>query len=288
LVHGGAGRSDSDADRIAGCRRAASAAAALLQEGSSSLDAVQAAVRILEDDPFFNAGTGACLTEDGLVELDAAIMEGASLRAGGVCAMPPFRNPIDVARAVLEEGRHVLYAAEGAAAFARAHGFTPSTHEAMTTERARRKWEDFRRGAMPPSSVPTGTVGAVARDARGNLAAATSTGGILGKRTGRVGDSPIVGAGTFADDEAGAASATGHGEGILRTTLGKMGVDEMRHGLDPESAARRVIEHLSNRVGATGGIILVDAMGRIGLARSTPSMAWGAAWQGGPDTLAET
>src|SRR5258705_442150 len=105
LVHGGAGRSDSDADRIAGCRRAADAAAALLRAGSSSLDAVQAAVRILEDDPFFNAGTGACLTEDGRVELDAAIMEGASLRAGAVCAMPPFRNPIDVARAVVQEGR---------------------------------------------------------------------------------------------------------------------------------------------------------------------------------------
>ena len=288
LVHGGAGRSDSDADRIAGCRRAASAAAALLRGGSSSLDAVQAAVRVLEDDPFFNAGTGACLTEDGLIELDAAIMDGALLRAGAVCAMPPFRNPIDVARAVLEDGRHVLYAAEGARAFAEAAGFAPSTHEAMTTERARRKWEDLRRGALPPSSVPTGTVGAVARDARGNLAAATSTGGILGKRTGRVGDSPIVGAGTFADDEAGAASATGHGEGILRTCLGKMGVDEMKNGVDPESAARRAIEHLSNRVGSSGGIILVDPLGRIGLARSTPSMAWGACWEGAPDAVADT
>jgi beta-aspartyl-peptidase (threonine type) len=259
-----------------------------LRGGASSLDAVQAAVRVLEDDPFFNAGTGACLTEEGLVELDAAIMEGASLRAGGVCAMPPFRNPIDVARAVLEEGRHVLYAGDGAAAFARGAGFAPSTQEAMTTERAKKKWEDLRKGVLPPSSVPTGTVGAIARDATGNLAAATSTGGILGKRTGRVGDSPIVGAGTYADDDAGAASATGHGEGILRTCLGKMAVDEMRHGIDPESAARRAIEHLSNRVGSTGGIILVDSLGRVGLARSTPSMAWGAAWQGGPDAVAGT
>src|SRR5262249_41109369 len=154
--------------------------------------------------------------------------------------------------------------------------------------RARRKWEEFRKGSLPPGSLPTGTVGAVARDIRGNLAAATSTGGMLGKKSGRVGDSPILGAGTFADDEAGAASATGHGEGILRTCLGKMGVDEMRRGVDPESAARRAIEHLSNRVGSTGGIILADPLGRIGLARSTPSMAWGAAWEGGADTVADT
>ena len=288
LVHGGAGRSESDSDRIEGCRRAAAAAAVLLSGGASSLDAVQTAVRALEDDPLFNAGTGACLTEEGLIELDAAIMDGSSLRVGAVCAMPPFRNPIDVARAVLLEGRHVLYAAEGAAAFARRAGFEPSTLEAMTTERARRKWEDFRKAALAPGSVPMGTVGAVARDARGNLAAATSTGGMLGKKSGRVGDSPIAGAGTFADDEAGGASATGQGEGILRTCLAKTAVDEMRGGLDPETAARRVIEHLSHRVGATGGIILVDWKGRIGLARSTPSMAWGAAWQGGGAPVADT
>jgi L-asparaginase / beta-aspartyl-peptidase len=288
LVHGGAGRSESDAERIEGCRRAAGAAAALLAGGATALDAVQAAVRALEDDPLFNAGTGACLTEDGLIELDAAIMEGASLRAGGVCAMPPFRNPIDVARAVLAEGRHVLYAGDGAAAFARRAGFAPTTHDAMTTDRARRKWEELRKGSMVPGSVPTGTVGAVARDAHGNLAAATSTGGILGKKSGRVGDSPIVGAGTFADDEAGGASATGQGEGILRTCLAKTAVDEIRRGASPEQAARWAIEHLSNRVGATGGIILVDPAGRIGLARSTPSMAWGAAWEGGGSPIADT
>jgi beta-aspartyl-peptidase (threonine type) len=215
-------------------------------------------------------------------------MEGASLRAGAVCAMPPFRNPIDVARAVLIEGRHVLYAGEGAAAFARRLGFEPTTHEAMTTDRARRKWEDFRKGSLAPGSVPTGTVGAVARDAQGNLAAATSTGGILGKKSGRVGDSPIVGAGTFADDEAGAASATGQGEGILRTCLAKTAVDAIRRGVAPEEASRWAIEHLSNRVGATGGIILIDTKGRIGLARSTPSMAWGAAWKGAASPIGDT
>src|SRR5262249_41477702 len=185
LVHGGAGRSDSDAGRVEGCRRSTEAAVRVLSAGGSALDAVQAAVRVLEDDPLFNAGTGACLTEEGLIELDAAIMEGSARRAGGVCALPPFRNPIDVARAVMVEGRHVLYAGEGAAAFARRAGFEPSTVEAMTTERARLKWEELRKGTLASSWVPTGTVGAVARDAGGLIAAATSTGGILGKRSGR-------------------------------------------------------------------------------------------------------
>jgi beta-aspartyl-peptidase (threonine type) len=277
LVHGGAGRSDNDACRIEGCKRAAATAGALLAGGAHAIDAVQAAVRVLEDDPLFNAGTGACLTENGLIELDAAIMEGSSLRAGGVCALPPFKNPIDIARAVLAEGRHVLYAGEGAAAFARAAGFQPSTSELMTTEDARRKWLELRKGAMPSDSIPTGTVGAVGRDARGVCAAATSTGGILGKKSGRVGDTPVVGAGTFADDEAGAASATGQGEGILRACLGKTAVDAMRAGRTPEEAARQAVDLLSGRLQAAGGIILVDRNGRIGWARSTLSMAW-AAW----------
>jgi beta-aspartyl-peptidase (threonine type) len=279
LVHGGAGRSDNDAGRLEGCKRAAATAGVLLGGGASALDAVQAAVRVLEDDPLFNAGTGACLTEDGLIELDAAIMEGSSLQAGGVCALPPFKNPIDIARAVLTDGRHVLYAGEGAAAFARSAGFQPSTSELMTTESARRNWQQLRKGAIDPESVPTGTVGAVARDAHGVCAAATSTGGILGKKRGRVGDTPVIGAGTFADDEAGAASATGQGEGILRACLGKTAVDAMRTGLDPERAARQSIALLAGRLRSAGGIILVDRTGRIGWARSTLCMAWAAHWQ---------
>jgi beta-aspartyl-peptidase (threonine type) len=279
LVHGGAGRADNDGGRVEGCKRAAAVAGAILGgEGGSALDAVQAAVRVLEDDPLFNAGTGACLTEDGLIELDAAIMEGSGLRAGGVCALPPFKNPIDIARAVLTDGRHVLYAGEGAAVFARAAGFQPSSSEIMTTESARRKWQELRKGALGPDVVPTGTVGAVARDAHGVCAAATSTGGVLGKKRGRVGDTPVIGAGTFADD-AGAASATGQGEGILRACLGKTSVDAMRAGLDPEQAARQSIDLLSGRLGSAGGIILVDHKGRIGWARSTFSMAWAAHWQ---------
>ena len=288
LVHGGAGRSDNDPGRLEGCKRAVAVASALLGAGGSALDAVQAAVRTLEDDPLFNAGTGACLTEDGSIELDAALMEGSSLRAGGVCALPPFKNPIDIARAVLEEGRHVLYAGEGAAEFARAAGFQPTTSELMTTEGARNQWEHLRKGRLEPEAVPTGTVGAVARDANGVCAAATSTGGILGKKRGRVGDTPVVGAGTFADDEGGAASATGQGEGILRACLGKSATDAMRAGLDPEQAARQSIDFLSGRLRSTGGIILVDRTGRIGWARSTFSMAWAAHWQNGAELVGGT
>ncbi|MET0592964.1 MAG: isoaspartyl peptidase/L-asparaginase [Polyangiaceae bacterium] len=288
LVHGGAGRSDDDVGRTEGSKLAAQIGAEVLRAGGASIDAVQAAVRALEDDPRFNAGTGACLTEDGLIELDAAIMEGSRLAAGGVCALPPFKNPIDIARAVLAEGRHVLYAGEGAAAFARSAGFQPSKVELMTTEAARHKWREHRKGALDPDVVPTGTVGAVARDRNGVCAAATSTGGILGKKAGRVGDTPIIGAGTFADDTAGAASATGQGEGILRACLGKTAVDAMRAGADPEAAARQAIELLSGRIRSTGGIILVDRRGRIGFARSTFSMAWSAHWQGNAAPLGGT
>jgi beta-aspartyl-peptidase (threonine type) len=282
LVHGGAGLAERDELRTEGCRRAAREAGALLRAGASSLDAVQLAVRILEDDPAFNAGTGACLDEGGQIVLDAAIMEGVSLRAGAVCA---FRNPVDIARAVLDDGVHVLYAAEGAAAFAEAHGFARLSPEAMTTEHSRRAWEALHEGAQRGAAVPTGTVGAVACDVRGELAAATSTGGTLGKRPGRVGDSPIIGAGTLAD-VFGAASATGPGEGMLRTSLAKTAVDWLRDGLDCEAAARRAIVYLSERVAVSGGIILADRQGGIGFARSTMGMAWGAAWSGAEQAVA--
>jgi L-asparaginase / beta-aspartyl-peptidase len=291
LVHGGAGEigEGEEEGRIEGCRAAARRGAAVLAQGGSAIDAVQQAVIALEDDPRFNAGTGACLNELGLIQLDASIMEGRGLGAGAVCALPPFRNPIAVARAVLEEGRHVLYAADGAADFARRAGFSPLTSADMTTERARARFRDLsaarpagrpRGDAIAVGSRGGGTVGAVAKDASGLVAAATSTGGTAAKRLGRVGDTPIVGAGTYADDEAGAASATGLGEAILRACLGKRAVDALSAGADPETAARESIEYLCRRTGGGGGIILVDRSGRMGLARSTASMAWGACWDG--------
>jgi beta-aspartyl-peptidase (threonine type) len=300
LVHGGAGEIAADryATQQRGCLEAARAAAEVLRAGGSAVDAAQRAVFVLEDLPTFNAGTGATLNAAGLIELDAALMEGTGLRAGGVCALPPFLHPIAIARAALEDGRHVLYAGEGAARFAQSRGFEPSTSEAMTTPEARAHWQASRQGSRPDpsegfpggtsgqSNPPSsgegspgspGTVGAVVRDARGGVAAATSTGGLMNKRAGRVGDSPLLGAGTYADDEGGACSATGAGEAIMRVALAKAAVDAMRAGALPEDAARRAIQRLGARVGGTGGLILVDRDGRLGFARNTATMAWAAA-----------
>ncbi len=278
LVHGGAGdlHVDRDAERAetqkAGCRAAAQAGSTALRAGLGALDAVERAVAVLEADPCFNAGTGACLNADGLIELDAAIMEGSALRAGAVCALPPFLHPIAIARAVLTDGRHVLYASEGAARFAVDHGFTRASSEAMTTESARARWA----AAGGQGTGDGGTVGAVARDASGTVAAATSTGGLVHKRVGRVGDSPLLGAGTYADNDGGACSATGQGEAIMRLVLAKAACDSMRARVHPEEAARAVIRMLGARMGATGGTILVDREGRVGWARNTLTMAWAA------------
>lgn len=284
LVHGGAGDvASEDAPAYAkGCLAAADAGAAVLRAGGTALEAVERAVLVLEDDPLFNAGTGACLNEEGLVELDASIMEGTALRAGGVCALPPFAHPVSIARAVLEEGRHVLYAGEGAARLAIARGFAPSTSEAMTTEAARARWLAARASAGQGGAIPPGTVGAVARDATRAVAAATSTGGRLRKAPGRVGDSPIPGAGNYADDQAGAASATGDGEAVLRLCMCKTATDLLRSGLHPEDAAQAVIRMLAARTGGTGGVILVDRFGRLGWARTTRAMSWACASAAAP------
>jgi beta-aspartyl-peptidase (threonine type) len=277
IVHGGAGelRPERVDDHVAGCEQAAAAAAELLRRGANALDAVQRAVFELESNPCFNAGTGACLNAEGLIELDAALMDGTELRVGAVCALPPFLHPIAIARAVLEDGRHVLYASDGAARFAREHGFEPASSESMTTEAARLRWEAARAGQVG-TGWAGGTVGAVARDAKGTVAAATSTGGLVNKRVGRVGDTPVPGAGTYADDEGGACSATGTGEAILRVVLAKSAIDALRGGQLPEVAARAGIETLGTRVGGTGGMILVDRAGRLGFARNTASMSWAA------------
>ncbi len=291
LVHGGAG--DVAAERVArhvdGCRAAAQVAVDVLRGGGAALDAAERAVVVLEDDPSFNAGTGACLDAEGLIELDASIMEGAGLRAGAVCALPPFLHPIAIARAVLEDGFHVLYAGEGAARFAVAHGFAPSSSEAMTTDAARARWLAVRAKAgahADHDGWAGGTVGVVVRDARGVVAAATSTGGRVNKRVGRVGDSPILGAGNYADDDGGACSMTGDGEAVLRLCLAKSAVDLMRARVPAEEAARAVIRQLGGRLGGTGGVILVDRSGRLGFARNTRTMTWAAAGEKLTDVLA--
>ena len=272
-VHGGAGREvpEDRAARAAGLERAAEAGWSVLAAGGAALDAVVAAVVVLEDDPHFNAGLGSVLTVEGDVELDASIMAGEHLAAGAVAAVSGIANPIRVARAVLDEGREVLIVGEAARAAATRHGIPLCAPEALVTEESRGRW----RGE---------TVGAVARDAAGHVAAATSTGGVAGKRRGRVGDSAIIGAGTYADDGVGAGSATGPGEAIIRVCLVKRALELLGRGHDPGVVARDALAEMDRRVGATAGLILVDAGGRIGIAHTTEAMA--SAWRS--DTTGRT
>lgn len=281
VVHGGAGDVPEDrrAEHAEGCRVAAAEGLRALRETGSALDAVVRAVEVLEDDPKYNAGTGACLTAEGTIELDASLMEGAGRRAGAVCALPPFRSPIRIARAVLEEGRHVLYAGEGAARFALEHGFERADPAAMTTDKARARLEAYLAGRAK-SAWAGGTVGAVACDARGRVAAATSTGGMVGKRIGRVGDSPILGAGTWADDAAGAGSATGVGEAIMRFLLTYEVCARLRAGTSAQAAADDAIARFGDEVAGSGGLIVVDVRGGVGIARNTATMSWAVAREG--------
>lgn len=264
VVHGGASEwyAGTGPGRAA-CRRAAEAGFAALAAGGGALDAVIAAVRVVEDDPACNAGTGAVLTSRGTLELDACVMDGASLASGAVAVLPPFRHPIDIARAVLEDGRYHLLAGEGAAAFARARGFTPCDPELMITDDRRAEYEgkgSFERG---------NTVGAVARDAYGNLAAATSTGGMSGTIPGRVGDVPIVGGGTYADEHA-ACSCTGDGEALARACAAFWTVENVADGA--QAVAERSVSRVRKRYGGYGGVILLDKNGDVGIARSASAM----------------
>src|SRR5580704_7976376 len=224
-IHGGAGavpRAALSAEREARYRAGLAAALdggyAVLEAGGTSLDAVTCAVRILEDDPLFNAGHGAALTRDGAAELDAAIMDGKQMRAGAVASVRHVRNPVELARHVMEKSRHVLLVGAGAEEFALEEGFSLVSNLYFRTDERLRQLEQEQRGVTVSDLVPTprGTVGAVALDANGDLAAATSTGGMTNKRQGRVGDSPIIGAGTYAKNGACAVSATGHGEYFIR------------------------------------------------------------------------
>ncbi|MBK6459638.1 MAG: isoaspartyl peptidase/L-asparaginase [Myxococcales bacterium] len=273
LVHGGAGAvpEASRAAHAAGCLRAAHAGAEVLRAGGRALDAVCAAVIVLEDDPLFNAGTGACLDESGALSLDAAVMDGQRLDAGAVACLPAFANPVRIALRVLEAGGPILLSGEGARVYAVAQGFAPAG-DAMVTSAARANLADAKtRGAT--LGWAGGTVGAVARDARGHVAAATSTGGKTNKKIGRVGDTPILGAGTYADDALGAASATGDGEAFMRLLLSKSAVDALAAGR--ADAAREVIAHLGARLGALGGILLVSPRGEASFARNTETMSYG-------------
>jgi beta-aspartyl-peptidase (threonine type) len=279
VVHGGAGLVEPahHAACLAACETAVRAGLAVLAAGGSALDAVVAAVRVLEDDPELNAGVGCALTRDGTPELDAAIMDGATLGYGGVAAVPFLRRPIDLARAVMLDGEHALLVGEQAWRFARERGFTPATAEELITPRARERLALALARGRQPDHGPRGTVGACAVDAQGHVAAATSTGGITGKRRGRAGDTPLPGCGTYADDEAGAASATGHGESILKVTLTRQVIDRLRAGATAAEAAGGALADLARRTGAEAGVIVVDRHGGVAAPHRSPDMphAWG-------------
>ena len=271
-MHGGAGREGAEerAPRRAGVARAVEVGWEVLARGGSALEAVIEAVVVLEDDPHFNAGLGSVLTVEGTLEMDASVMAGEMLAAGAVGAVTGVANPVRLARAVLAESSEVLLVGEAAAALAERHGLPRCPPEALVTEEARRRWRERR----PPTGE---TVGAVARDGTGHVAAATSTGGVAGKRSGRVGDSAVIGAGTYADDRLGAGSATGPGEAIIRVCLVRSALELVGHGLDPAWVAQHALAGLERRLGAAAGLILVDAAGRVGIAHTTEAMA--GAWR---------
>lgn len=262
IVHGGAGqiRDDSLPERLDGCKAAALAAWDILAQNGSALDAAEAAVMVLEDNPLFNAGTGSTLNQIGNVEMDAAIMDGDLLRVGAVAAVQRIKNPIKLARRVMEDGRHVILGSEGALMFAREIGFPECSPESLIVEHERKRWAE-----------KYGTVGCVVLDANGKIAVATSTGGIFNKLPGRIGDSPLPGCGTYADDRGG-VSCTGLGEAIIRVVLGKTAIDFLAEGIDPNAAARKSLELLEAKTGAQAGLIMIDCHGRIGYARNTTYM----------------
>ena len=339
LVHGGAWAIPAEMTEAheTGVRRALEAGFAILSRAGTALNAVEAAVTVMEDDPAFDAGRGSFLTSDGRVQLDALLMDGGRMKAGGVACVERLRNPIHAARLVLEKSPHVYFVGAGAEEFARSHGMELIENSELVLDRERERLahaqarqaagladksfsgerarddkdretavaveeEETRdRGnkgprERDPRDEGTGnrerdpgweshdTVGAVALDGRGNLAAATSTGGTLNKTPGRVGDSSLIGCGCYADNLAGAVSLTGWGEPIMKLVLGKWATDRVAGGTAPEIAAREAIAYLYNRLGGHGGIILLGPDGRFGLAHNTPAMAWGLATPSGLQT----
>jgi beta-aspartyl-peptidase (threonine type) len=298
LVHGGAGRWDRERGEppVTGVRAAAEAGAARLKAGEAALDAAMAAVAALEDDPTFNAGTGASLTVDGRAQLDAAVMAGHSLATGAVAAIERVRHPVAVAHAVMAHTDHCLLTGEGAGRFARALGF--ADHDPVT-EAARRRWQRHRerlgKGDHPAlARLPNlladhpelggDTVGAVAVDGAGRLAAATSTGGLMLKLPGRVGDSALAGAGFHADSQA-AVCATGHGELMIRQGSARAVANRIAAGYHPQAAVTEVLAELSTNLGSEAGLIALDRGGRPGIAHATPEMPY-AHWRPDQTTAA--
>jgi beta-aspartyl-peptidase (threonine type) len=241
----------------------------VLSRGGSALDACEQAIIELEDEPVFDAGVGSHPNRDGKIQLDAILMNGATLKSGAVVAVERVRNPICLARAILERSEHMLLAGYGAEKFAVEHGIPLCDPNELITETEARLW-----ASLSGKAANLGTVGAVALDSNGNLASGTSTGGTLFKYPGRVGDSALVGCGCYADNMSAAISSTGHGESIMKVLLAKTANDLVAAGKAPQAAADEAVAHLTKRTGGRGGLIIVDREGRAGFAFSTPSMAY--------------
>jgi beta-aspartyl-peptidase (threonine type) len=285
-IHGGAGAlppglpAAQESAYTQGLAAALDASHAILEGGGSSLDAVVTAVQILEDNPLFNAGHGAALTSAGEPELDAAVMTGAQQRAGAVACVRHVRNPVLLARRVMERTSHVLLVGSGAEELALEEGLALVPARYFLTPERQRELLAHQRGPtrVARSGLPTGTVGAVALDAAGHLAAATSTGGMSGKRAGRVGDAPLIGAGTYAKDGVCAISATGHGEIFIRTVAAHHICCAVEHrGFTLEAAVRELLHEILPSLGGRGGVIAVDAGGNLVTDFSTEGMFRGIA-----------
>jgi L-asparaginase / beta-aspartyl-peptidase len=282
LVHGGAWAiPDGEVEaHVRGVKAASAQGWQVLRDGGSALDAVEAAVVAMEEDETFDAGRGSFLNMDGRVQLDALMMDGATLRAGGVGCVEHIRNPIRAAKKILTESPHVYFVGKGAERFAQEHGIELCSNDDLIIEREVQRLREAKKQSyleMPDEFGPmrsSDTVGAVALDRDGNIAAATSTGGTLNKAPGRVGDSSLIGCGCYADNRSAAVSTTGWGEPMMKLVLSKWAADRVEDGLAPQEAAQRALSYLKARLNGHGGIIIVDTRGRIGLAHNTPRMAW--------------
>jgi L-asparaginase / beta-aspartyl-peptidase len=305
VVHGGAWAMPDDMvdAHLRGVINALSAGWRVLERGGSALDAVEEAVVIMEDDETFDAGRGSLLNRDGKVQLDALIMDGATLRAGGVGCVEHLRNPIRAARKILSESPHVYFVGEGAEKFAAEHGVALCKNEDLIIPREVERLKQYQAknpasgaknapemghpgSVLPPpgsemfapavhdETISHDTVGAVALDRDGNIAAATSTGGTLNKAPGRLGDSSLIGCGCYADNLSAAASTTGWGEPIMKLVLAKWTADRISAGNLPEWSAQEAINYLEQRLNGHGGIIVLNREGHIGIAHNTPRMAW--------------
>jgi beta-aspartyl-peptidase (threonine type) len=288
VVHGGAWAMPDDMveAHINGVRNALAAGWQVLERGGPAVDAVEEAVVIMEDDETFDAGRGSFLNRNGRVQMDALIMDGATLRAGGVGCVERLRNPVRAARKILSESPHVYFVSEGAEQFAADHGVPLCKNEDLVIPREVERLRAYQREAADRSapekdgndlfapSISHDTVGAVALDREGNIAAATSTGGTLNKAPGRLGDSSLIGCGCYADNFSAAVSTTGWGEPIMKLVLAKWTADRVLAGNLPEWAAQEAVNYLKQRLNGHGGIIVLNAQGQFGIAHNTPRMAW--------------